>query len=99
MNCFPHWEFGMPRFQCLSCSKTTFINDRRVFKVKSVILRPGMICNPKAFCHCFDIFGVENWPFLHCSTTNNWHKKFCTWRLSPNPGKVETSGPGTVAVG
>ena len=34
-------QFGMPRFHCLSCFKTTLINDRSLFKFNSVIVWPG----------------------------------------------------------
>ena len=80
-------QFGMPYFQGLPCSKTTFINDRSIFKVNSVIVVTwGMTCNLKVwtFGSCFDISEINVlffWcqklgPFLQCSTTDNWHRFF-----------------------
>ena len=86
MNCCPHLEFGMPRFQCLFCSKTIFINDRRVFKVNSVIVRTGMICNPKGFGQSFDIFS-------NVATRTIGTRNFVNGVCLQIQAKVETSGP------
>lgn len=83
----------------LSALGVTFTNNRSVFKVNRVIAWPGMNC---CFVFCEMFFFFWCWklcPFLQCSTTNNWHKEFCTRLLSPNPAKVATLGLGTVVAG
>ena len=35
-------QLDIPCFQCLSSSKTTYIDDRSVFKVNGMIVRPAI---------------------------------------------------------